>query len=720
MSINRTTVQKIINYCLNIPYLKKVILILLIIFLGFCIERFKNNYPFFNSLFQFNKLPVYDLQLSDFETENLVITDNQTFISDSSGPILKFSNGININPVKIKSILINAEYSTEQLFVSINALNSDDVWQKEISKPFTNSLSSLFDDNKISDAWYVYRRVTANNVTKNPLVIPCNYSKVISLRIIFNTEPGTIIRINNIIINPRNGILFNFQPIEFLGISFLLILVLFFIFFLPSIENKILRINNLNFSKKPEKIFCIFAFIFGMIFVILIPPFQSPDEHYHFESSYRLSTLHIFPEKNENDKIGFYYPREYLELRNIFFYHHFHFQGKKYDHIEYLKYKNLKLSGEKVFLSSQGSTIPFMHLPQAVGMCTIRLCENLFFLQDANILDIFYAGRLFNLLFYILLGYFSIKIIPIYKYVITAILLLPMAITQAASLNYDGSVISISVFLISILLKAHLINEYQFTKKDALIIIIIGSLIINMKIYFIIFLILPLIKKEKFNLLFNNMKINKRTFFILINCLVLGLSFLLWNKLISNIYITSEGLFHIDKKEDVGEFFLKRIIYLLKDTNYYRALLYDIFENRSYYMEGIVGTLSWNDVYFPRIFITISIFYIVILSICDSNHNIIIRSNDKLVFIFIYLICVVLFATFLYMSYGCFPDGRIIGIQGRYFIPVLPLLCTFFYTRLSLYCKPTRIINHSLDKITFCFTCFSLSLTVIFFLFRYY
>jgi len=125
----------------------------------------------------------------------------------------------------------------------------------------------------------------------------------------------------------------------------------------------------------------------------------------------------------------------------------------------------------------------------------------------------------------VIIALFIFLVLPYYKHVITAVLLLPMAITQAASLSYDSGVISISVYLISVLLKIHLLDEYQLTKRDAFKIIIIASLIVN--IIFNNIFNSSFIKKRKFDLTFNNNHINIKLDFIFINCIVMGVSFLL-------------------------------------------------------------------------------------------------------------------------------------------------------------------------------------------------
>jgi uncharacterized membrane protein len=722
---NKIIIYHIFSKCKSILFLNKwiVISIILLLFCSFFVERIKNNTAFFTTFYQNDKLQSFELQLNDFNTDDSIqIIDSHTLKSNTENPVC--DNYYYYH--KIKSVLIDAEWSTGQTSLRITARKTDGTWDNGVNVSVTNNLSYPFDENKKDDIWYLIRRVTANNLRTAPIVIPCSYNDIEIFRIYFTSEPDVIVKVNKVIVNPKLDFLFNFKLIEFLSIYFLFVLVFFFLFVFPHKEKrKIFENHDISetSSKKPEKIFCIFAFIFGMIFVFLMPPLQSPDEQAHFAKSYSLSTLRLFPQKDKDNKIGLNVPIEYYSIFSAWWSNHYQLRGEqKYSYIDFLKHKNLKLSGnEAIGEEVTNSVFPVMYFPQAIGMFFIRFIENMFFLQDANILDVFYAGRIFNLLFYIIVGFFSIKTIPFYKNVIMIILLMPMSITQAASLSYDSCVIGISIFLICFLLKIHLRKEYSVSRIDMVVIIIMTLLIVNMKfIYGTILLMLLFIQEEKFYLFFNKIKY-KKSIFICIVVLVAIISFIVWNKFIANIYWDpSSSLLVFNKESNQMNPPVKRLLSLIFDTNYYRILLYDLFENRSYYMEGIVGLLAWADTFFPRIFITISIFFILFLSIFDANYKIEIYSREKIFYFSIFIITVILTLTAMYLRHNIFPDGRIIGVQGRYFIPVLPLFFILFYTRLPLLHKLSKTINPSLSKITATFICFSLMLTMLLLIFRFY
>ena len=56
------------------------------------------------------------------------------------------------------------------------------------------------------------------------------------------------------------------------------------------------RIKSLN----PQYVFIVLGLIYGLAFLVLIPPFQVPDEYEHYYKSWDLSNGNLIPEKIGN------------------------------------------------------------------------------------------------------------------------------------------------------------------------------------------------------------------------------------------------------------------------------------------------------------------------------------------------------------------------------------------------------------------------------------
>ena len=61
-----------------------------------------------------------------------------------------------------------------------------------------------------------------------------------------------------------------------------------------------------KYSLKPEKFFLMFSGIFGLFFIIVLPPFQAPDELNHYLRSIEISNGSLISLSTENDRGNFY------------------------------------------------------------------------------------------------------------------------------------------------------------------------------------------------------------------------------------------------------------------------------------------------------------------------------------------------------------------------------------------------------------------------------
>ena len=57
-----------------------------------------------------------------------------------------------------------------------------------------------------------------------------------------------------------------------------------------------------------EKKYIYISLVFGLLFVFIVPPFQSPDEDSHFKKAYQVSKGHLYPSIRKN-VAGNYFPK---------------------------------------------------------------------------------------------------------------------------------------------------------------------------------------------------------------------------------------------------------------------------------------------------------------------------------------------------------------------------------------------------------------------------
>jgi len=271
-----------------------------------------------------------------------------------------------------------------------------------------------------------------------------------------------------------DSLLFSPLRIAFYILAFIFTLMIIFI---RKIKPFILKTKII-----PEYAFLGVSLVFGLLMVVVTPPFQVPDEPQHLYRSYQIAELNIF---KYSDSI----PQSLVQLASIsnrmkFMAH------EKTSKREILALANIKLNpGKRTNAESPNYIMPY--LPQAFGI----FIGKLFHLEP---LWLFYLGRVFNLLVSVMLLFIAIKTTPVLKWLFFLLSIMPMTVYLMSSLSYDALTISLSFLLIATILN-YALNEAKVIRvRDILILFLISIILASAKPpYYIIafsFLIIPVKK----------------------------------------------------------------------------------------------------------------------------------------------------------------------------------------------------------------------------------
>lgn len=239
------------------------------------------------------------------------------------------------------------------------------------------------------------------------------------------------------------------------------------------------------FKRLPqETIFSALALALGLLYMFAITPFSIPDGHFHYFTSYQMSSA-ILGQRVD----GVYYG-----------------EAEDFDFTDFTRHYNTATGYRRVVneFGKQGENeelvpIPYdrydeyfvQEMPSGLGITLARLL-------GCNFVTTILMGRLFNLIFFAACVYFAVKRIPRYKTAMGLAALVPMSLHQAASCSYDCFINGISFFLISSILKA-IYEEGALSKRDYLCILLAGVLLAPAKvIYSAILLLCLLIPWERF------------------------------------------------------------------------------------------------------------------------------------------------------------------------------------------------------------------------------
>lgn len=178
----------------------------------------------------------------------------------------------------------------------------------------------------------------------------------------------------------------------------------------------------------PEKFFLMSVIPLSVAYLILMPSLGIPDAGAHFSAAYRLSNilLNSEPWVGRIDDINYIQSiaRKNPDMRDILLIKsNIHLWAQNTELIEW-PYIEQRMEYYSIF----------SYLPQVLGLCLGRL------LGLGSVLTI-YLGRLCMLLTYIFSCYNAIKKTPVGKFIFATMPLLPMSLMMSSAISYDSLVL---------------------------------------------------------------------------------------------------------------------------------------------------------------------------------------------------------------------------------------------------------------------------------------
>lgn len=453
------------------------------------------------------------------------------------------------------------------------------------------------------------------------------------------------------------------------------------------IERFPLKIKEIIYKDSIVTIFIIFSVIMGIMFSVMIPIPRVQDEQTHFKN---------IAENMGLDDYESLFPEEYEVSGSVLD------AIKKDESLMYRPfihkedYKSAFLKENTVGLHFNSIPNPIKLIPYTPGALGLFIGG----LLKLPLLYIFHLMDFLSLLFYIVMGVLTLKLAPIKRDLFLFILLLPTALSLAASCNYDCMLLSLSSFNLAYILNLKLDSKPIGFKS--LIILFFTTLIIALtKIpYILLSTFIFLIPLSRFNL---PLKIKDKEYdlvFIFKKIRVLLFVFL--------FIVALVGIFTIDNPNTKA---LAASILAPKDA------LSDIFNTIKIqgfnYLIGLALCIGHYDYSAPFNYFLMFSFFLVLFNIYhkEGSINYKFRIKAKL-YIWLVLIVVsimIILSQYIWQlrvsnfdltlgisSYMEFfgPLNEIEGVQGRYFIPlVIPLFLTFDLGEYRLNIYKFRIIE---------------------------
>lgn len=427
-----------------------------------------------------------------------------------------------------------------------------------------------------------------------------------------------------------------------------------------------------KFFEKPQKIFVIFALFWGLVFALLNPPFQAPDEPEHLfkmwgitQGSLNFKKLTLQTSEQKKILTGQILPKGLIEAGQKTYHLHFN-PSKKTSLNETKEIINIKLEKENqiFFQHPVPAYTPLSYLPTLFFIWVLSWFNTTPFLM-------LITARICSLITYVFLTYYAINITPIKKWLFLVFALMPMCIYEASACSTDALTNGISLLFIAYTLNLAYNKKIKKIghKENIIFFSLIAILSICKFAYFPMILLYLIIPKTKFK-----RQIIKFLLLLIFAFILIIVLFNILNITLSKLtgcvsYLTQFGL---DSEQLIRFAVTHPFVYLV-------ILIKTLTINFMYYLSGFIGMFGWVDTIMPIYATLVYLIILILNSFMNFNEAIFkFTIKDNLLFIIIVILCTILVLSGCFVIYSIDALNLIAGVQGRYFIPYMLLLFLLF------------------------------------------
>lgn len=429
--------------------------------------------------------------------------------------------------------------------------------------------------------------------------------------------------------------------------------------------------------------------VLGVLYTFVFTPNSVPDEPLHYRTAYHISNQMLFKFGDEQENmIMRAEDNAFITKTSIIL------SDDQYINVSNNSYlfckDNKEIRANQTFIENK--TLPYV--ASAIGISIGRIANFSAFWT-------YQAGRIFNLISFLIFVYFAIKLMPFNKVAIAAVAMLPVNLHIIASVSYD-------VFTVGgvLLLFAYIMNLRYGQKKIGLkqlgILAIIIALVIPQKVAYIgVAALVLLLPKENF-------KTPKLHF--LFKCLLglIAIGSILIVQMQNAAKLVADSVTY---DENIAGYNLQYVFAHLGEIA--KMLFNTICYKTDFYIKSVTGHFGWFQIEAPW-FITIPILMVVAVSFMRKTgepkaENTLAKLYSLALFVAVFLMVELL----MLLDHTVMGSAFVEGVQGRYFIPALPLLFLVLRNNMIQVDNKTDdavlILMHALNVLNIIFCVFAIT-----------
>jgi uncharacterized membrane protein/Tfp pilus assembly protein PilF len=406
---------------------------------------------------------------------------------------------------------------------------------------------------------------------------------------------------------------------------------------------------------RPEGWFLALALPLGGLFLFLTPPFRAPDEEAHFYRAFQISEG-VFIARKEGGATGGDLPRGLATVETTFRVLEGH-AGRKTSAGQIRAAAAVPVDpGCRAFMrfSNTANRPPLIYLPQALG---IRLARAL----SPSVLAGLYAGRLANLLAASALFALAIRRTPVLKWAFFALALTPMSLFLTASLSSDAMTNALAFLVLAQVLRCAFGPGDRATPGDLAFLLALGVLTgLTKQAYFPLVLSYFLIPIARLG----TWRRYAALFGVLAAAVLIPTA--AWALVVRGIYSPV-----VPGKVDPAA----QWSYVCSHPgDFGRALLRGLTADLPATVEEYVGVLGALDVRLPAWLPAADLTLVALAAMWTGGSGALVRGRQALLALGVALVQVLFLFLVIHLFWDKVGPTQSIDVQGRYFIPVGPLL----------------------------------------------
>lgn len=434
-----------------------------------------------------------------------------------------------------------------------------------------------------------------------------------------------------------------------------------------------------NIILSPERFFLVATLVIGISFLLLIPPFQTPDENVHLYRAYEVADLKI--PKSHAEGIGSYLPSSIRKTEVVTKGQYdlspkssqlaFHYETK-YD-IAWTSWAIREVpldQSDKIFYTTTGNPLynPLGYIYQAIVVKIL----NIF---NTPVVISLYAVRVTSLLIWTAVGYYSIKIVNHRKWGFVGVMLLPSVVSQMISPGQDPQIFSGLAIVSAYVVRSFSDKNFNLHFKDICILFVCSLIVVVTKPVYLPMLVSILFIKRK------QIRLGKIPPLIAkISIVILPLIIMFsWNAMTRTLSQDSLNSYSADQIE---RFTSNPFIFLVMLFNTIFVTAYPT----NFVTSSIIGNFGWLDAPLAGFVIVAGYVYLsALLFLGFENRPKYYGKRYTRLFLNLLLAGAVLLIYFSMFIFATSPVATSVnGVNGRYLLPVLFIAIVTWQTKIKI------------------------------------